>query len=65
MAVEAPQSLPKALGLSSFQLWKILPLVVMAADLEWEPLSQWSSTGAFLTDTDCNGGLRALLQGGL
>ncbi|OWK13876.1 RPH3A [Cervus elaphus hippelaphus] len=26
----------------------------MAADLEWEPLSRWGCTGAFLIDTDYN-----------
>lgn len=45
LVVGVLQRHPKALGLSRLQLWKILPLVVMAAGLGWEPLSQWAPQG--------------------
>lgn len=35
----------QALGLNRLQLWKILPLVVMAAGVGWKPLSPWGTTG--------------------
>lgn len=53
LVVGVLQRHPKALGLSRLQLWKILPLVVMAAGRGWEPLSQWAPQGChfWLTQT--------------